>query len=95
MAEVGAFDGRLAAGGRKVARLRLEGPSNARTIRQRAGVKTVMERPFSDTKEMLGGPWLVARAGIRSWVVPPLLVVSYWSLVHQAPPTNNQGPTTG
>ena len=68
--------------------------STATVVSVRDGKTITTDGPFSDTKEMLGGPWLVARAGTRAWVVPPLLVVSYWTLVHQAPPTNNQGPTT-
>ena len=62
MAEVAAFDQGLAAEGRKVARLRLDSPGTARTIRLAKGAKTVMDGPFSDTKEMLGGLWLFEAA---------------------------------
>ena len=58
MAGVADFDQGLAAEGRKVARMRLASPATARTIRLQTGAKTVMDGPFSDTKEMLGGLWL-------------------------------------
>ena len=49
----------LRTGGRLLESQMLESPSTARSVRVRNGKQTVVDGPFTETKELLAGFWLI------------------------------------
>ncbi len=65
MEAVDAFDKQITAEGRNVGSIRLQETSTAKTIRLREGKKIVMDGPYVDTKEHLGGLWIIEAADMN------------------------------
>ena len=59
MAAVEAFDAEITAQGRNLGSIRLQPAATVRTLRNVNGQRLVTDGPFADTKEHLGGLWLI------------------------------------
>jgi len=59
MEAVEAFDRRITEEGRNLGSIRLQPTATAKTIRLREGKKAITDGPYIDTKEHLGGLWII------------------------------------
>jgi hypothetical protein len=99
-ADVDAFDAQLTAAGQNLGSVRLGSSHEARVVRLRSGVPLVSDGPFAETREQVGGFYLVeaadidaatqiaerlALAGIGSVEIRPILGIDLrTSVVHEA-----------
>ena len=62
MAAVEAFDAQITAEGRNLGSIRLQPAATAKILRNVNGQRLVTDGPFADTKEHLGGLWIIDAA---------------------------------
>jgi hypothetical protein len=71
LADYGAFSQSIVSAGQFKAGDRLRPTAEAKTVRLRDGKATVIDGPFAETREQLGGYYLVEAEGIVSRGDPP------------------------
>lgn len=59
-----AFNQRLMEGGHWIAGASLQPVTTATTVRKASGVRTIVDGPFAETKEQLGGFYLISAADL-------------------------------